>query len=95
MIPTRDVPEGLTADEYFRLSIQYLLLGWKRQMVAAARRAAQLKVDLHSKLPYGLNTEDYEKIGIALGVVGSGYIAAIIPSEVITGWLGPDSGWRT
>jgi hypothetical protein len=30
---------------------------------------------------------------IALGVVGSGYIAAIIPAEVITGWLGPDSGW--
>jgi hypothetical protein len=30
---------------------------------------------------------------IALGVVGSGYIAAIIPSEVITGWLGPNSGW--
>jgi hypothetical protein len=31
---------------------------------------------------------------IALGVVGSGYIAAIIPSEIITGWLGPDTGWR-
>src|SRR5215813_14889342 len=30
---------------------------------------------------------------IALGVVGSGYIAAVIPPEVITGWLGPDSGW--
>jgi hypothetical protein len=30
---------------------------------------------------------------IALGVVGSGYIAAVIPSEIITGWLGPDSGW--
>jgi hypothetical protein len=30
---------------------------------------------------------------IALGVLGSGYIAAIIPKEVITGWLGPDSGW--
>ena len=30
---------------------------------------------------------------IALGVIGSGYIAAIIPPEVITGWLGPDSGW--
>jgi hypothetical protein len=30
---------------------------------------------------------------IALGVIGSGYIAAIIPSEIITGWLGPDSGW--
>jgi hypothetical protein len=30
---------------------------------------------------------------IALGVVGSGYIAAVIPQEIITGWLGPDSGW--
>jgi hypothetical protein len=30
---------------------------------------------------------------IALGVIGSGYIAAIIPAEIITGWLGPDSGW--
>ena len=30
---------------------------------------------------------------IALGVVGSGYIAAVIPPEVITGWFGPDSGW--
>ncbi|MGY4598866.1 hypothetical protein ACVWXL_006612 [Bradyrhizobium sp. GM22.5] len=28
---------------------------------------------------------------IALGVIGSGYIAAIIPQEVISGWLGPDS----
>jgi hypothetical protein len=26
-------------------------------------------------------------------VIGSGYIAAVIPAEVITGWLGPDSGW--
>ena len=30
---------------------------------------------------------------MALGVFGSGYIAAVIPPEVITGWLGPDSGW--
>jgi hypothetical protein len=30
---------------------------------------------------------------VALGVIGSGYIAAIIPQEIITGWLGPDSGW--
>jgi hypothetical protein len=29
---------------------------------------------------------------VALGVIGSGYIAAVIPPE-ITGWLGPDSGW--
>ena len=30
---------------------------------------------------------------IALGVIGSGYIAAVIPSEVIIGALGPNSGW--
>jgi hypothetical protein len=30
---------------------------------------------------------------IALGVIGSGYIAAVVPQEVITGWLGPNSGW--
>ena len=30
---------------------------------------------------------------IAIGVIGSGYIAAVIPQEVITGWLGPQSGW--
>jgi uncharacterized membrane protein YraQ (UPF0718 family) len=30
---------------------------------------------------------------IALGVIGSGFIAAIIPSEVIVGGLGPDTGW--
>lgn len=30
---------------------------------------------------------------IALGVIGSGYIAAVIPQEIITGWLGPTSGW--
>jgi hypothetical protein len=30
---------------------------------------------------------------IALGVIGSGYIAAVIPSEIIIGALGPNSGW--
>ena len=30
---------------------------------------------------------------IALGVIGSGYIAAIIPAEFIIGALGPSSGW--
>jgi hypothetical protein len=30
---------------------------------------------------------------VALGVIGSAYIAAVIPQEIITGWLGPNSGW--
>ena len=29
---------------------------------------------------------------IMLGVVGSGYIAALLPQEVVGRWLGPDSG---
>jgi len=82
MIPTRDVPLGLSADEYFRLSIQYLLLGWKKQMVTAAKKAIDLKADLHGKLPYDLNTEDYEKIGIALGVVEGAMDIAVGMSDV-------------
>ena len=27
---------------------------------------------------------------VALGVIGSGYIAAVLPQESITGWLGPN-----
>jgi hypothetical protein len=40
-------------------------------------------------------TMDFVRIvpRIALGVIGSGYIAAVIPQEIITGWLGPNSGW--
>lgn len=30
---------------------------------------------------------------VALGVIGSGFIAAVIPPEIITGWLGPQTGW--
>jgi uncharacterized membrane protein YraQ (UPF0718 family) len=30
---------------------------------------------------------------VALGVIGSGYIAAVIPQQIITGWMGPNSGW--
>ena len=30
---------------------------------------------------------------VALGVIGSGYIAAVLPQEVITDWFGSDSGW--
>jgi len=30
---------------------------------------------------------------VLIGVVGSGYIAAIMPPEIIARWLGPDSGF--
>ena len=30
---------------------------------------------------------------VMIGVVGSGYIAAVMPQEVIATWIGPDSGF--
>jgi len=58
------------------------LMAWKRG-------GAVLKSSLRE------GTMDFINIvpRIAVGVIGSGYIAAVIPAEVITGWLGPDSGW--
>jgi uncharacterized membrane protein YraQ (UPF0718 family) len=29
---------------------------------------------------------------VLIGVVGSGYIAAVMPQDLITGWIGPNSG---
>ncbi|MCZ7660014.1 MAG: hypothetical protein M5U07_20180 [Xanthobacteraceae bacterium] len=29
---------------------------------------------------------------IAIGVIGAGYIAALMPADVVAAWLGPDSG---
>jgi len=55
---------------------------WQRGRVIALAAAREGSMDFINIVPR-----------IALGVVGSGYIAAVIPPEVITGWLGPDSGW--
>jgi len=30
---------------------------------------------------------------IAIGVIGSGYIAAVVPPQLITRWLGAETGW--
>src|SRR6202008_2141216 len=57
-------------------------LVWRRGRVLALASAREGAMDFINIVPR-----------IALGVIGSGYIAAIIPPEVITGWLGPDSGW--
>jgi hypothetical protein len=55
---------------------------WQRGRVVATAAAREGTMDFISIVPR-----------IALGVIGSGFIAAVIPPEVITGWLGPDSGW--
>ncbi len=40
-IPAREVPEGLTADEYLKLGQEYIKIGWTEQ----ARDALQMSVD--------------------------------------------------
>jgi hypothetical protein len=57
-------------------------LAWQRGRAVLVSSAREGAMDFITIVPR-----------IALGVIGSGYIAAIIPSEVITGWLGPNSGW--
>ena len=57
-------------------------LAWQRGRTVLVSSAREGTMDFINIVPR-----------IALGVIGSGYIAAIIPSEVITGWLGPNSGW--
>jgi hypothetical protein len=57
-------------------------LAWQRGRTVLVSSAREGTMDFINIVPR-----------IALGVIGSGYIAAIIPPEVITGWLGPNSGW--
>jgi hypothetical protein len=57
-------------------------LAWQRGRTVLVSSAREGTMDFINIVPR-----------IALGVIGSGYIAAIIPQQVITGWLGPDSGW--
>ena len=58
------------------------LMAWQRGRTVLVSSAREGTMDFVTIVPR-----------IALGVIGSGYIAAIIPPQVITGWLGPDSGW--
>ncbi|MCW5701288.1 MAG: hypothetical protein AB7I42_17770 [Bradyrhizobium sp.] len=55
---------------------------WRRGRAAALASAREGAMDFINIVPR-----------ITLGVIGAGYIAAVIPSEVFTDWLGPDSGW--
>jgi len=57
-------------------------LAWQRGRTVLVSSAREGAMDFINIVPR-----------IALGVIGSGYIAAIIPQQVITGWLGPNSGW--
>lgn len=56
--------------------------------IAAVRSRAVLRVCLRE------GTVDYLKLipRIFIGVVGAGYLAEVLPQDVVARWLGPDSG---
>jgi uncharacterized membrane protein YraQ (UPF0718 family) len=58
------------------------VIAWQRGRLVLTRSVREGTMDFINIVPR-----------IALGVIGSGYIAAVLPQEVITGWFGPDSGW--
>lgn len=57
-------------------------IAWQRGRLVVTAAAREGTMDFINIVPR-----------IALGVIGAGYIAAVIPSEIITGWLGPNTGW--
>ncbi|HEY9679413.1 MAG TPA: tetratricopeptide repeat protein [Drouetiella sp.] len=69
MVPAREVPSGLTADEYLKLSIQYLLMNWKKQMVTAAKKAMEGGNPMKRHQIEGMSDEEYKKVGMMLGIV--------------------------
>lgn len=48
-LPPRDVPEGLTASEYYRLAVEYKRMGWIEQ----ARDSSNLAVELGAQTDVG------------------------------------------
>ena len=58
------------------------VLAWRRSPAVLKQGSRTGFVDFASLVPR-----------IAIGVIGSGFIAAIIPQAVIVGWIGPQSGW--
>jgi hypothetical protein len=57
--------------------------------LAAASRSQSLFIDA---LRAGLR--DFLQLlpRIMVGVIGSGYLAALLPQDIVTGWFGPNSG---
>jgi tetratricopeptide (TPR) repeat protein len=60
-VPEKDVPHGLSADEYVKLSIQYSLLGWPKQALTAARKAFESGKASRRGLFKDLNPQDAQK----------------------------------
>lgn len=60
-VPAREVPHGLSADEYVKLSIQYSLLGWPKQALTAARKAFESGKSSHRGLFKDLDPQDARK----------------------------------
>jgi uncharacterized membrane protein YraQ (UPF0718 family) len=72
------------------LAINILL--WLVVGVLALLAALRGRVLLHGGTRAGLTEFIHLVPRIVIGVVGSGYIAAVVPQTMIAPWLGPESG---
>lgn len=67
MVPTKDVPHGLTPEEYFKLGVQYMLMGWKRQAASSMKMAIEGHRDLSRTPLSGIPEEQRRALEAVLG----------------------------
>jgi uncharacterized membrane protein YraQ (UPF0718 family) len=69
-----------------------LLFGIAAWALWTAHNKGDGSAELGLKLAWG----DFRHLlpRLAVGVIGAGFIAKALPPELVTGWLGPNSGWR-
>lgn len=69
------------------------LLLWLLVAVLAFIIAVRGRILLHDGVREGLVTFIVLLPRIAIGVVGSGFIAEVVPQSLVAPWLGPQSGF--
>lgn len=69
MPPPRQVPDGLSSNEYLKLAIQYLLMDWKKQSLVATRKAIGTGDDLPGTPFEGLTPEQHKQFESALSIM--------------------------
>jgi hypothetical protein len=69
------------------------ILMWLVVGLLALLAALRGRILLHDGLRQGATEFIHLLPRIAIGVAGSGFIAAVLPSETVVSWLGPESGF--
>lgn len=68
------------------------ILMWLVVGLLALLAALRGRILLHDGMRQGASEFIHLLPRIAIGVTGSGFIAAVLPAEMVVSWLGPESG---